>query len=111
MKSKKIVNPPPTNLLENELFVPEINKFIHKLRVDVLNITINELVYNMNLNNEKYYQQIVNGYKDKDGVLRYKQPTIKYIFSGLNFAMNNFDNWKSKKEEINNLIFKYIIKF
>lgn len=76
-----------------------------------MNITINELVYNMNLNNEKYYQQIVNGYKDKNGVRRYKQPTIKYIFSGLNFAINNFDNWQLKREEIIDLIFKYIIKF
>lgn len=111
MKNLQLITPPHEEISQDKLFVPEIHKFIHELRVNVLKITINELVYNMNLSNEKYYQQIVNGYKDKNGILKYKQPTIKYIFSGLNYAINNFDNWKSKREQIINLIFKYIIKF
>lgn len=77
----------------------------------MLNITIEELVSSMKLNNEKYYQQIINGYKDKDGNKKYKQPTIKYIFTGINYAMNTFDEWKIKEKEIKELVYKYLIKF
>ena len=77
----------------------------------MLNITIEELVSSMKLNNEKYYQQIINGYKDKDGNKKYKQPTIKYIFTGINYAMNTCDEWNIKEKEIKELVYKYLIKF
>lgn len=64
----------------------------------------------MDWSNEKYYQQIVNGYHIH-GEKKYKNPTINHVFRGLNYAVKNFEIWKSKENEIKALIFKYIILF
>ncbi len=82
-----------------------------ELRTNVLNISISELVEIFQWSNEKYYQQIVNGYKDADGNKKYKQPTINYLFSSLNFAMNNNELFIANKSKIKDLLFKYIIRF
>lgn len=65
----------------------------------------------MDWKNEKYYDQIVNGYRDSYGNKKLKNPTIDYIFTGLNFALKNFNEVKEKRQEIIDLIFKYIIKY
>lgn len=65
----------------------------------------------MNWANEKYYDQIVNGYYDqKTRIKKYKQPTVNYLFTGLNYAINNFDEVKQHQNLIIKLIFKWLIK-
>ncbi len=81
------------------------------MRVNILNISVEKLVDYMGWSNEKYYQQIVNGYKDKNGIKKYKQPTINYLFKSLNYAMNNHDIFLKNKKQINELINKHIIKW
>lgn len=66
----------------------------------------------MGWNNEKYYQQMVNGYKDnKTKEKKYKQPTVYYLFKALNYAMNNSELFIKNKKAIKSLIDKYIIKW
>lgn len=88
---------------------PDIKKFILELRIDILNISIEKFISSMNWKNEKYYCQIINGYKDKNNILKYKNPTISFLFKGIAFAMENDDLWKSKKNEINDLIIRTLI--
>lgn len=108
---RKIIPPPFQNFIDEQLYSPDIANFLVELRCNILNITIDQLVYYFSWTNEKYYQQIVNGYKDKNGVKKFKQPTIKYLFTSLNYAMNNFSIFKNNKKEINELIYKYLLKF
>lgn len=106
---KKLVNTPPP--LDPDIqYMPNVSAFLFELRTVVLKITIDELIFNLNWKNEKYYQQIVNGY-NCNGTRKYKQPTINHLFTGLNFAVENFPIWKDKTEDIKALINKYLIKF
>ena len=73
-------------------------------------MTIDEFVTSMGWTNEKYYQQIVNGYS-YNGEIRKKKPTINYIFTSLNYAIENNENFRKNRDEIKKLINKYIIKF
>ena len=107
---RKII-PPPSEFIDEQWYSPDIANFLVELRCNILNITIDQLAYYFSWTNEKYYQQIVNGYKDKNGVKKFKQPTIKYLFRSLNYAMNNFSIFKNNKKEIIELIYKYLLKF
>ena len=110
MNSYKLTPPPPTSF-ESGSYEPDIKSFLIELRTKILNISIDKFVSYMNWSNEKYYQQIVNGYKTKEGIRKYKHPTINYLFSSLNYAMNNHDVFIKHKNDINKLIFKYIVKW
>ncbi len=92
-------------------YEPDVRTFLIELRTKVLNISIDQLISIFQWNNEKYYQQIVNGYKDKNGVRKYKNPTINYLFGALNYAMQTNDLFKSKQKEIEKLIKKYLLKY
>ncbi len=107
--SKKIT--PPQNVLDVELYQPDVRNFLIELRTNVLNISIDQLISIFQWNNEKYYQQIVNGYKDKDGVRKYKNPTINYLFGAINYAMQTNELFIKKRKEIELLIKKYLLKY
>lgn len=54
--------------------------------------------------NNKYYSKIVNGYYFKNKKI-YSNPTVNYIFGGINHAFFYYGNiWNPKKEEIMKLI-------
>ncbi|MGL4950583.1 MAG: hypothetical protein ACRC4M_01955 [Mycoplasma sp.] len=108
---KKNRTPPNTFSRQTEQFTPNVKAFLMELRNDVLKISIEEMVYYFGWNNEKYYQQIVNGYKDKDGIKKYKNPTVNYLFLGLNAAMNTHKIFIDNKDAIDALIKKHIIKY
>lgn len=91
--------------------VPNVRLFLIELRTNILCCTIQKLVYYMNWSNDKYYDQIINGYKSKDNEKKFKKPTVDYLFSGLNHAFKHYKEFKDNKDKIMNLIFKYLIKF
>ena len=63
----------------------------------------------MGWKNSKYYSKIVNGYVWK-GKKKYSNPTVKYIFGGLNYAFfHHEDLLKDKKENILKIINKYFL--
>ena len=97
--------------MNESLYQPDVGEFLDKLRKNIFNCTIEKLVYYMDWKNEKYYYQIVNGCKDGNGNKKLKNPTINYVFGGLNFALKNFEEVQEKRQEIIDLIFKYIIKY
>lgn len=109
MNTKKLT-PPPT-IFVDVCYEPNIKEFLIELRTNILKISVEKLIDYMGWNNEKYYQQMVNGYKDKNGIKKYKQPTVYYLFKSLNYAMNNHDLFIKNKKEINKLINKHIIKW
>ena len=109
--NKKNITPPQDIFDEKEKYYPDVAKFLTILRNEILKISIEELIITLDWNNEKYYQMIVNGYKDQHGNKKYKQPTVNYLFTGLNNAMNNNKKFKENKDKIINLINKYIMKF
>ncbi|MEG2245494.1 MAG: hypothetical protein RSC02_00805 [Malacoplasma sp.] len=84
----------------------DVKKFLIELRTDIIKKTINEFIYDMGWSNEKYYSKIVNGFKI-NGDIKYSNPTINYIFGGIAHALSQFDDWKTKEVEIENLIKKY----
>ena len=63
----------------------------------------------MGWNDEKYFQQIVYGYKDKDKNRKYKKPTIDYLFKGINYAIANYDYINNQYEEILKFVTKHLI--
>ena len=65
----------------------------------------------MGWNNVQFYQKIINGYYDKNNEKKYSIPTVNILFGGISHAIYNFDNWKNKEKEINNLIKKYFLNW
>ncbi len=75
-----------------------------------MNKTINDFVCELGWNNEKYYSKIVNGYlNNKTNERIFSNPTVNYIFGGINHAINYYHDWKLQKENIKKLIFKYFL--
>ncbi len=98
--------------MNDACYEPDVKAFLIELRKDILCISIEEFIEHMGWNNEKYYQQIVNGYKDnKTKEKKYKQPTVFYLFKALNYAMNNSKLFIENKKHIERLIYKHIIKW
>ena len=77
---------------------------------DLLSLSIEDFVYQMNWPNSKYYDYIKNGRKRGPGTEKIRtRPTIKKVFVGINYAIANFNNWKSKKILITNIVLKYLM--
>ncbi|MDE7088429.1 MAG: hypothetical protein K2O19_02745, partial [Malacoplasma sp.] len=90
-------------------FKIDIKEFIVELR-KLMNKTINDFVCELGWSNEKYYSKIVNGYLDRKTSERiYSNPTVNYIFGGINHAINYYNDWKLQKENIKKLIFQYFL--
>lgn len=75
----------------------------------LLDLTIEDFVYQMDWPNTKYYDYIKNGRKrpgqtDK----QVTHPTINKVFVGINYAIKNYDLWKSHSSEIMAIINHYL---
>lgn len=88
----------------------DVPGFIIELR-KIMNRTIDQFVCDMGWMNEKYYSKIVNGYVcKKEKIKKHSNPTIDYLFGGLNYAFDNNELYAKRKKEIMDLIFKYFFK-
>ncbi len=105
------LNTPPQLVFQVDNYQPDVRAFLIELRTEILHISIDQLVTIFQWNNEKYYQQIVNGYKDKNGVRKYKNPTINYLFGALNYAMSTNQLFISHQKAIEKLIKKHLLKY
>ncbi len=101
-------NTPPPQLSEDK-FLPELRQFIEVLRKDILKVTIEQLVVMMDWSNEKYYSKIMNGYMC-NGIKKYSEPSVNYIFRGLNYAFANHEEFRINKNKIEEAFYKYIWK-
>lgn len=85
-------------------------KMLEKIR-EILGLTIEEFIYQMNWSNTKYYGYIKNGRirnESGDGKI-YSHPTIHKVFTGINYALDNHDNWKAKSSDIVAIIVTYLL--
>lgn len=95
---------------ESDQTLINVSAFLKELRKE-LDLTIDEFVSVMGWKNTKYYAKIVNGYFLKDEK-RFSNPTINYVFGGLNHAFTYYNEKVfDKKETILNLINKYFLYF
>ncbi|MCF0218120.1 MAG: hypothetical protein HUJ42_03725 [Malacoplasma sp.] len=63
----------------------------------------------MGWSNSKYYQKFVNGFL-YNGTKRFSNPTINYIFGGINHAFHYyFEIYNPFKSQIIALIYKYFL--
>ncbi len=51
----------------------------------------------------------MNGYMC-NGIKKYSEPSINYIFRGLNYGFANHDEFKQNQSKIEDAFFKYIWK-
>ena len=103
-KSKNNKNLTPPLTLKNEFgyfeFKIDTKAFLQDLR-KLMDKTINDFVCELGWSNDKYYSKMVNGYIDSKSNQRiYSNPTVNYIFGGINHAINYYDDWKDKKEKM-----------
>ena len=91
--------------------LPNTKLFITELRKNLLDLTIEDFIFQMGWNNVQFYQKIINGYYDKNNERKYSIPTVNILFGGISHAIYNFDNWKNKEKEINDLIKKHFLNW
>ena len=74
-----------------------------------MNLTIENFILKMGWSNNKYYSKIVNGYYFK-GNKKFSNPTVNYIFGGINHAFYYYGNiWKPKKDKILKIINEFFL--
>lgn len=86
-------------------------KMLEEIR-SLLDLTIEDFVYQMDWPNTKYYDYIKNGRK-RPGEKEKKvtHPTINKVFTGINAAIEQYDNWKIKSSEITSIVIKYLLPY
>ncbi len=84
-------------------------KMLEEIRA-ILQLTIEDFVYQMEWPNSKYYDYIKNGRK-RPGEKERKQthPTINKVFTGINSAIDTYPNWKEKSDEITAIVLTYLL--
>ncbi|WKX02261.1 hypothetical protein [Candidatus Mycoplasma mahonii] len=84
-------------------------KMLEKIR-KLLGLTIEDFVYQMNWPNVKYYDYIKNGRK-RPGETDKKitHPTIYKVFTGINKAISQHNNWKENSSEITAIVISYLM--
>lgn len=80
-------------------------KMLEQIR-ELLGLTIEEFIYQMNWSNTKYYGYIKNGRTrpESGDQKKYSHPTIHKVFTGINYALENHENWKAKSSDIVSII-------
>lgn len=76
---------------------------------NLLGLTIEDFVYQMDWPNTKYYDYIKNGRKrpgDKEKKITH--PTVSKVFTGINIAIDNYPHWKKNSSEITAIVMKYL---
>lgn len=77
---------------------------------ELLDLTIEDFVYQMNWPNSKYYDYIKHGRKrGKKLPKKPTHPTIHKVFTGINYAIANFDHWKEKSSEITAIVIVHLL--
>lgn len=84
-------------------------KMLEEIR-NLLGLTIEDFVYQMDWPNSKYYDYIKHGRK-RSGQTERKitHPTIYKIFTGINMAIDQHDHWREKCAEITSIVVKYLM--
>lgn len=88
----------------------EINEamMLEEIR-NILALSIEDFVYQMNWPNTKYYDYIKNGRKRPgSSVKQIAHPTIKKVFVGINYALQNYDHWKKEEEKIVKIVNQFL---
>lgn len=83
-------------------------KMLEEIR-SLLDLTIEDFVYQMDWPNTKYYDYIKNGRK-RPGEKEKKvtHPTVNKVFTGINIAIDSYPHWKEKSSEITAIVFKHL---
>ena len=77
---------------------------------NLLGLTIEDFVYQMDWPNVKYYDYIKNGRK-RPGEIKRKiaHPTIYKIFTGINKAIDQYENWQNHASEITAIVINFLL--
>lgn len=84
-------------------------KMLEEIR-NLLGLTIEDFVYQMDWPNSKYYDYIKHGRK-RPGMQdkQITHPTIYKVFTGINNAIDQYDHWKEKSSEITAIVITYLM--
>lgn len=83
-------------------------KMLEEIR-KILALSIEDFVYQMNWPNAKYYDYIKNGRKRPGSKLKQvAHPTIKKVFVGINYALQNYENWKTEEKKIIQIVNQFL---
>ena len=84
-------------------------KMLEEIRT-LLKLTIEDFVYQMEWPNSKYYDYIKHGRKRTGQTERQAtHPTIYKIFTGINKAIDQYDNWREKSSEITAIVIYHLM--
>ncbi|NQZ65815.1 MAG: hypothetical protein HRT99_01185 [Mycoplasmatales bacterium] len=84
-------------------------KMLEEIR-KMLNLTIEDFVYQMDWPNSKYYDYIKHGRKrGKETERKATHPTIHKVFTGINKAIEQYPHWKEKSTEITAIVITYLM--
>ncbi|TCG11076.1 hypothetical protein [Mycoplasma todarodis] len=84
-------------------------KMLEDIR-EILQLSIEDFVYQMGWPNSKYYDYIKNGRKRPGETEKKKtHPTINKVFTGINEAIDNYENWKEKSSEITAVVMVHLM--
>ena len=84
-------------------------KMLEEIR-NLLDLTIEDFVYQMDWPNSKYYDYIKHGRKRAGQEERQAtHPTIFKIFTGINTAIEQHENWKEKSSEITAIVIFHLM--
>ncbi len=85
------------------------SKMLEEIR-NLLNLTIEDFVYQMNWPNSKYYDYIKNGRKRPgENKKKVTHPTINKVFTGINYAIDNYKHWKEHSSTITAIVITYLM--
>ena len=92
----------------NENIIKEA-KMLEEIR-NLLDLTIEDFVYQMDWPNVKYYDYIKNGRKRPgDQAKKMTHPTIHKVFTGINKAIDQYDHWRKNSSEITAIVISYLL--
>ena len=96
-------------MIKNNTEIINEAKMLEEIR-NLLNLTIEDFVYQMDWPNSKYYDYIKHGRKRKSYIeRRATHPTIYKIFTGINIAISQYDHWKEKSSEITAIVITFLL--
>lgn len=96
-------------MIKNNKEIINEAKMLEEIR-KVLNLTIEEFVFQMEWPNSKYYDYIKNGRRRPgQNIRQIAHPTIYKIFTGINKAIKNYDHWKECSSEITAIVITYLL--
>ena len=96
-------------MIKNDKELINEAKMLEEIR-NLLGLTIEDFVFQMDWPNSKYYDYIKHGRKRPGQEGRQPtHPTIYKIFTGINNAIDQYDNWKEKSSEITAIVIYHLM--